>query len=515
MNQSVAICSVFPAMTGPWPLLTIQASAVDAQGSSFLSTSPSVLLGVTILLVSIGSAYHALVNKADPRSTLWWVAVCLLWPLAGAMTYWVLGVNRIRTRARKLSGLQLELNEDVRSAVGQACASPDLPGSGEPGELGELARIAGTVTGRPLLGGNSVQLLCNGEEAYPSMLQAIDDAKESVALCSYIFDNDAYGRRFAVALQNATRRGLRVQVIIDGIGELVGLQRISDNLKRMGIRVERFLPPSLVPPSVLINLRTHRKLLIIDDATAFTGGMNISERHMLNDHGKRNPVRDLHFRIRGPVVSQMNQVFADDWAFLTGEENPVPAANCMPIDGKELCRGITDGPNDDLNKLKWIILGAVNAAHRSVRIMTPYFIPDTDLIAALNTAALRGVQVEILLPETSDFFLPKWAARAHLWQLLPFGVKIYYQPGSFVHTKLIIVDDHYTLIGSANLDPRSLRLNFEFNLEVYGKQCAGTLIEHFDQARGEAKQIDESYLDSQPYISRVLDRVASLFSPYL
>ncbi len=468
-----------------------------------------IVFGVSAIALGLFSGGHALLNKREPRAALGWLVVCVGWPLLGPLAYWLFGKNRIQTRAKELSQRFPQPAVDVREAQRELSAI-----AGEPGEFVQLARIARAVTGRPLLGGNLVRPLRCAEEAFPEMIAAIRGARRSVRLASYIFDNDGAGREFADALAESAGRGVDVKVLLDGVGEFYSLPRIGSLLRKRGVDARRFLPPSLVPPSLNVNLRNHRKILVVDSEVAFTGGMNISDRHYVARPRRVRPVVDLHFRVEGPVVRQMEGVFLEDWTFVTGDVHVGPLG-FPPHVGALLCRAISDGPNEDIDKLKWIVLGAISTARESVRIMTPYFLPDLELTAVLNAAALRGVKVEILLPEKLDIPIIAWACSAHLPALLRFGVVIRWIPPPFVHTKLLIVDGHYSLIGSANLDPRSLRLNFEFNLEIYGGECSSKLVEHFEAACAGARTATEEDLAGRSLAKRLRDSAAALFSPYL
>ncbi len=242
--------------------------------------------------------------------------------------------------------------------------------------------------------------------------------------------------------------------------------------------------------------------------------MNIGDRHLASGHSRRQ-IFDIHFAVEGPVVGQMLEAFKEDWYFASGD-SPLPTSYPPPLpDGSAFCRGISAGPNEDLEKLRWIILGAIGCARRRLRIMTPYFIPDRTLLAALNAAALRGVEVDIVLPAKNNLPYVAWASRAYFGELLEHGCRIYYQPPPFVHSKLLLVDDQYALLGSANLDPRSLRLNFEFNLEVFDAKLVGALTRHVDDVRGNARQVTEEQIQHWSLASRLRDGFAKLFSPYL
>jgi cardiolipin synthase len=227
-------------------------------------------------------------------------------------------------------------------------------------------------------------------------------------------------------------------------------------------------------------------------------------------------VIDLQVGVEGPVVGQLEDTFLSDWHFVTGEprtsQSPLPPP--APA-GRAFCRGISAGPNEDFEDLYWLVLGALGAARRHIRIMTPYFVPDRALLAALNTAALRGVRVDIVLPQRNNLPYVAWAMRAILWEVLQYGARVYYQPGPFVHSKLLAVDDVYTMVGSANLDPRSLRLNFEFNLEIYDHDTAASLTGHFDATRERSREVTLAEMDGRPLPERLRDAAAKLFAPYL
>ena len=204
----------------------------------------------------------------------------------------------------------------------------------------------------------------------------------------------------------------------------------------------------------------------------------------------------------------------EDWRFITGEHN-APAPVSTADTGSTVCRAIVDGPNEDIDKLSTILVGAVSAARSRISIMTPYFLPSREMTSALQTAALRGVEVTVVLPTKNNLPFVQWATNNILWELLQRGVRVYYQPPPFVHTKLFVVDDHYAQIGSANIDPRSLRLNFELAVEVYDRVFVEVLAEHIEKKRNDCRETSMRDMDTRPLSVRMRDAVAWLFSPYL
>ena len=459
------------------------------------------VVAVLVSLLGLACAVHGLLNKREPRAALGWVGICLLVPLLGAILYVLFGINRVETRARRLK------LEDRREPE-----EPDVrrPLAGVPEALAQLAHLSGSLQGWPLTPGNRVTALRNGAEAYPAMLAAIRAASRRILLSSYIFDA---GLEFEEALAQARARGVDVRVMVDGIGELYSRPRISRVLARRDVACRRFNPPSLLPPSLQINLRNHRKLLVADGHTAFAGGMNIARRHLALEGATAPAVIDLHFRFEGPVCGQLEQAFVADWKRISGESLPSSAE--ATGDGAAVCRVLTDGPGKEMDKLTMVLTGAVALARREILVMTPYFLPPRELLGAFVAAALRGVEVSVVLPATNNLPPVAWATRRMLWELLQHGVRVFYQPGPFVHTKLFVIDGQYLQVGSANLDPRSLRLNFELAVEIYDRGLAEEMATHCREARANSDETTLATIDTRPYWQQLRDAGAWLLSPYL
>jgi cardiolipin synthase len=348
------------------------------------------------------------------------------------------------------------------------------------------------------------------------MLLAIREASRYVYLASYIFDARGVGAEFVAALGDARARGVDVRVLLDGFGELYSLPRASRALRAAGVDVARFLKPRLLPPNFSVNLRNHRKILVVDGELAFTGGMNIRGKHVAAP-GRPAQVIDMHFRLRGPVVAQIEEVFAADWLFSTRRELPATtgSAQLSTLPERAECRVIVDGPNEDLDRLLWVMVGAISAARSSIKIMTPYFLPPRELAVALQTAALRGVQVTIVLPAHNNFAFMTWAATHALGELLKTGVAVHFFTGPFLHTKLFLVDDYYAQIGSSNLDPRSLRLNFELAVEIYDHAVGSTLAAHFDEILAQSREFGFEAWRDRSLPRRLRDAAFWVLSPYL
>jgi len=455
------------------------------------------------------AAVHVLLNKRDSRAASLWLGIIWFLPLFGPLLYLALGVNRIRRRAIIL-GVHKTAARPIPANFGES-----QPSGVE--HLKMLARVVGRVVAQPLTPGNQLHPLVNGDEAFPAMLAAIDSAKKSVSLATYIFDNDPSGRQFADALARAVKRGVEVRVLIDAAGTRYSWPSILHRLAHEKVPAARFLPASLFTPwrVTTLNLRNHRKVLIVDGQIGFAGGMNIRYGNVLAQNPP-SPVRDLHFRIEGPLVTQLQEAFASDWVFTTGETlDGYVWFPELEERGNIIARVIRDGPDSDFETIRWSLLAALSEAQTSVQIVTPYFIPDTGLISALNLAALRGVRVDIILPARSNLRYVDWASHSMWWQVLERGCHIWLTQPPFDHSKLMIVDGHWVLVGSANWDARSLRLNFELNVEAYGREFAGQMGEIVAAKLRGARKVTLADVDARSYAAKLRDAFFRLFSPFL
>jgi cardiolipin synthase len=262
-----------------------------------------------------------------------------------------------------------------------------------------------------------------------------------------------------------------------------------------------------------INLRSHKKVLLIDGVAAFTGGMNIADENVMATR-PRHPVQDLHFRIDGAVVTQLAEAFAEDWAFATDEDLQGDAwSPRIASRAGAPARVIDSGPDEDLEKVEFAVLQAVARAHTSIAVMTPYFLPDERLVTALALAGMRGVAVDLVIPQQSNHTLVDWATRANIGPLLDDGVRIWRSPPPFHHSKLMVVDGEWCLIGSCNWDIRSFRLNFELCMEVYDRDLAAVLTKLMNDVR--TLELTQAELDARSLPVRLRDAGARLMLPYL
>lgn len=480
-------------------------SAPYSLGSAYhLSFLAPTALSLVHLLLALSVTVHVLLYKRETNTSAAWIGLAWLAPILGSVLYLLLGINRVRRRAMSLRGRR----------------STDLPERSEshPGRddhLQHLERAGHRITNRPAERGNTATILRSGDEAYPVMLAAIEAARHSIVLSSYIFRADAAGNQFIDALITATRRGVEARVLIDGVGGGYFVCRAYEKLRHARVPVARFMHSSLPWRMPFLNLRSHKKILAIDGRIAFAGGLNIGAENLTRAH-PAHPVIDTHFRFEGPAVAQLMDVFADDWSFTTGEqlagEHWFPQLS--PINGGEcIARVVTSGPDQDLEKIEFMILEAIACARSSVRIMTPYFLPDERIMTGLALAAFRGVTVDIVLPEHSNHPTLDWAARAQMGPLLSAGCRVWTHPAPFDHSKLMTVDDTWCLVGSSNWDVRSFRLNFELDLEIYDTTLAARINKLITTQQHQRIQSEQLRHRSLP--ARLRDGAARLMLPYL
>ncbi len=467
----------------------------------------ALLISTLVVLSGFSAALHALLTKRDSKSAFGWIGFCLVLPISGPLIYLLFGINRVNQRAHRAYLARLEVDQ-----------SPSILNPRDI-DLRPLSTVGERVTGMGLRAASSVTLLKNGEQLFPEMLQAINSAKQYVHLSSYIFDNDETGEQFIAALCDARDRGANVRIIIDALGEYMCFprSRIGRKLTGHNLKFARFNPITLIPPALHINMRNHRKILVVDGHVAFTGGQNIGNRQLADRTSNRNRVTDLHFRFTGKIVDELERAFLRDWYHAYGNRDiqPFRPVNENPDSSRVWTRLVLDGPSEYLDRLNDLLVGIISTAQTRVWIMTPYFLPGPDIVAALVGARLRGVDVKVILPSRNNIFLVHWALQHTLPYYLGKDIEIYFQPPPFAHTKALVIDGNYSLVGSANLDARSLRLNFELGVEIFDTSLNEQLAAHIAQITEVSTRLSEKALGTTRLPARIRNAVAWLFSPYL
>lgn len=478
---------------------------------------PHILVVLSVLF-GAPAMIHAAMTKEDVRAAIGWVGVILLSPILGAALYLGFGVNRIYRKTLTLQRAGT-LAKKGRHHLASYNVSQGTVHSRFGASLAAMKRLGDTVSRFALTSGNTVAMLASGDEAYAAMLEAIRNARRSILLETYIFDRDGIGLRFAEALTDAVARGVDVHVLIDAVGARYSTPSMVHSLQEAGLSVRVFngnIAMGLRLPYA--NLRTHRKILVVDGEVAFTGGLNIRAA-FCQEFAAGEAAADTHFRVSGPIVADIFHTAYEDWHFSGGIALDTPAWRIEPPEAKPnapvLARAVPSGPDKNLEANQRMLIGAISIAKGHIRIMSPYFLPDRELISALATAARRGVRIDIVVPGTNNLKLVDLAMTAQFDQLLKAGCNIWRARGVFNHSKLTSVDGVWSYVGSSNLDPRSLRLNFEIDIEVFGTAFAEEIEARIDSALENADAVEWQALRARPFLRRLTERIVWLGSPYL
>lgn len=455
-----------------------------------MNTLSAVIIGIFIVAMQLSVVVHILLYKEDVRSSIGWIGLVVLAPLLGSVIYVIFGINRIRRKALALSNkgpTVLSLSGKTADEIRQEVPPP----------LWQMLCLGYEVHPQHFMAGNEVTPLVNGDEAYPEMCRAIARAKKQVLIQSYIFDNDEAGKMFEQPIRQAVKNGASVRILVDGVGINYSRPNIKKLLGKIkGVRFSVFLPSKSPIALPFVNLRNHRKMLIVDGDTAFFGGMNIAIGNLIKSNPK-SPIADLTFKVNGPVIDQMERIFEEDWTF-SGKRRfhlDHPSSVSAQKDHSHIthrgipARIIPDGPDSDYGKILLMLKGALHCAQKKISIVTPYFLPDNDMLDALVLTSLRGVEVELILPQKSNIFGMDWAMEANFEKLLKGHVKIYKTNPPFDHSKIVVMDDVWVFVGSANWDLRSLRLNFEACMECFSMDLARQLNKIIQEKKKNARAV--------------------------
>lgn len=481
--------------------------------ASILFPTLHILLGIVCVIHILGSG-----KRASP--TILWILVVIYLPWIGAILYMIFGIDVV--------GRRLEKRQLRRKRIDPALRELPHLDDGSKGEcrhkslieecpqpFDEFFQLLDNLCGIKAVAGNRCQLMRGGEQVFEAMGQAIDAATHSVHLMTYILDDDQVGRALSERLQRRAQAGVEVRVLVDGYGSNMFAFRQVRRFRRSGVNMQLLRQFDLLQAKVAINLRNHRKIMVCDGRVAFIGGMNISARHLLEGNRPR-PVIDHHARIDGPVVNQLQAVFAEDWFDVTSESILDRAYfPDVPVAGSDVVRTINTGPDHMRHVLLKVFCAAIQAAARSIHIVTPYFVPDPAILMHLQLAALGGVETVIILPEANNHPEIKFASRYRYVELMKAGVKIYERRAPFSHSKLFLVDDAWASVGSANWDMRTFHLQFDTNVGVVSPDFVSQVRTAINDEIAASERIRFEEFLPRPRIRGALERAASLFEDLL
>ena len=479
---------------------------LDLSWSTVLSA-----LATAAEVLAIAFVPNVLLRKKEPAATFAWILVLLFMPGLGVVLFWYLGRDRVRRPVRRRVAETAPIHERIEGRI--SVRFPDQRAEREaiilaqPEEKQGVMRLAARMGRGEIRAGNAVRVLVGAPATYDALLEAIAAATDHIHLEYYIFRPDRTGKRVLDALVEAARRGVKVRLLYDGFGS-VGLGPACRPLRRAGGLAKPFFPLDPIRRAATMNLRNHRKLMVVDGRVGFCGGLNIGDMFL--------EWRDLHLRIDGPAVAELQKIFVEDWFFAARQDLTLPVFFPeIPKQGATIVQIVESGPDESVESIHRLLFAAIASARRTVRIATPYFVPDRAVLVALQTAAMRGVDVRLIVPRVSNHRLTFHAGRSYYDELLAAGVHIHeYVPG-MLHTKAMVVDGRFAIVGSANLDVRSFRLNFELMAVLYDPAIIRELSVIFDEDLANTEEVDLAVWRERALVTRVKEGVGRLFSPML
>ncbi len=473
-----------------------------------------VLLGYLLaVLQGLGflAAVHAVMTVRTAQGALAWAIALVTLPVLTLLPYLVFGRSRFGSYVRSRRQADIAMRKALRARNWQPCAAEEEAATRA--ALSPALRALSGLAQSPPMVNNQLHLLINGEATFAAIFAAIAEAKQVVLVQFFIVHDDELGRRLQQALLERAEAGVAVYLLYDSVGSHALPATYCERLRAGGVHVRAFAARRGLLNRYQLNFRNHRKLVVVDGRVGFVGGHNVGDEY-LGLQPPLAPWRDTHMQVRGPILASLQQSFAEDWYWAAGELSPL-----LPVPrervGEAFCQLLCSGPADDQETCSLFFVTAINAANQRLWITSPYFVPDEAVFAALRLAVLRGVDVRLLLPSRPDHRMVFAASSLYAAEAVKAGVRVFrYQPG-FLHQKVVLVDDETAAVGSANLDNRSFRLNFELMLVAVDRSFAAEveqmLLADFAESR-------EQLLSEQRKVRRLQQvgmRVARLLSPIL
>lgn len=458
-----------------------------------------------VYLVSL--SVWILLEKRSPAATIAWLLSLAALPVVGFFIYYLFGPRRIhrskKKRARVTDRVRALL-PDTRSLDSETLALMRRAG------VRQMMTLAWENSNAIVSGENAVRVLKNGTEKFPALEEAIRGARHHIHLEYYIFEADETGRYLRDLLIERARNGVRVRLLVDAVGSMDLTRAFIEPLLEAGGEYAVFNIVQFGFRKPAFNFRNHRKIAIIDGCIGFTGGLNIG-----NEYRDGNGFRDTHMRLEGPAVRALQSVFIEDWYWATTKNISDPYCFAAEPAGDQLVQVVKSGPDMDWQAIHHLYFTAITSARSHVQLTTPYFVPDEALNTALVTAAMRGVDVKLIVPRRSDSRVVTWAGRSFHDDLLKAGVRIFEYLPTMLHAKTMSIDGILAVIGTANLDPRSFHLNWEIVAATYGSQLAGDLEALFEEDLASSQEVTEESRAQVSFGQRLLEGSSRVFSPLL
>ncbi len=462
-----------------------------------------VVILVVYILVAIVLMVSILLNGARPAKTLGWLLAIFTIPVGGILLYLLLGRNRRKQKFHDLKQPKPQFfsfdghNENLFS------------------ENIKIIELAKNIANSQITVHNAVLPLKDGQVTFEHIFKALNGAKHHIHIQYYIFEEGALADRLLELFKHKTKQGVKVRLIYDSIGSYSLSGKYLEKLKSAGVETYAFFPIRFGRLFSSINYRNHRKIIVVDDEIGFTGGINISDKYLKGDP-ELGRWHDMHLQIQGEAAHHLNRVFAMDWYLasrqkinLALERKPKKSVSPLPV------QIVPSGPDDDFSTIEQVYFAIINGAKEYIYITNPYIIPSRAILLALQTASLTGLDVRLMVSKKADSKLVGWCVRSYFEAFLKAGIKIYLYPDGFLHSKIMVSDDHMVSIGTANFDNRSFQQNYEVNALIYDKDFASLLKHNFIEDYHKCRILDHEEYIKRPWVHRLFEGMARIFSPLL
>ena len=478
-----------------------------------LSLAIQVLYAI-LIVATIGVIVH---DKRDPVKALAWITVIALVPIVGMILYIMFGRNHRKEKLFNRKEIKdVEQIERMCSEQLRHMSDPDAEVRRTIRDNRDIITLLLNNNKAALTIHNRVRVLNNGKETFAAILESLKSATSSIHIEYYIFENDRIGNKIARVLMDKAAQGVEVRFIYDDVGSWGLKAKFTRKLRRAGVRARCFMPVAFPWLTSSVNYRNHRKIIIVDGKTAFTGGINIADRYLVR-RGKNGMWRDTHLQIEGESVAMLQAVFLTDWYFVSKEQTsdtekyfPKPT-----VRQESPLQIASSGPDSDWASIMQAFFSAITHAQKYIYISTPYFLPNQAILTALKVAALSGIDVRVMIPSRSDSKIVYWATRSYVSELIDAGINVYMYRKGFNHSKVIIIDGTFSSVGTANMDVRSFEDNFEVTAMMYDHRVAEELEGHFLKDLTHSTRITRENWDERPNLHGIYESLSRLLSPLL
>lgn len=478
-----------------------------------------LILEIIYILFLIAVSLRIIYDTQTVTKTLAYLLLVIFLPLLGIFIYFSFGINYRKNKLYSKKIIQDEKQEKLVLQQLDLYNTRNFDHLVSHKDFFNLMKMIYETDKSPLTSNNQVQLLSNGEEKFPEVLKALENAKHHIHIEYYIYEDDETGRSIEKILIQKAKEGVEVRFIYDDFGSSSIRKNLVKRLRENGVNAFPFYKIKLIKFANRLNYRNHRKIIVIDGKISFVGGINISDKYDNSRSGNNLFWRDMHLKIEGDATAILQHIFIGDWNYcankklnVTEKYFPKPELSLESLTNIQI---VSSGPDSDRPSIYYAIIKTIQSAKEEILLTTPYFIPGETIVDAMKMAALSGVKVKLLVPGISDSFLVNAAAKSYYTQLLKAGVQIYLYQKGFVHAKTMVADRSVAMVGTANLDYRSFDLNFEVNAIVYDKEIAEKLAKYFDEDLKNAEEIEINSWLNRPKHIQLIEKIARLVSPLL